>query len=166
MKKLFLLLFIASTFGSCAIAQQVSDQDKKLAALKKEAKTKIDQKAKMAQVMVDKVFSFAELGFQEEETSKYLTGILKENGFTVEEGISGIPTAWWAKWGSGKPVIAIGSDLDCIPKASQKPGVAYHDPIVEGAPGHGEGHNSGSPLNILAALTVKEIMEREGSLAL
>ncbi len=162
MKKLFLLLFIASTFGSCAIAQQVSDQDKKLAALKKEAKTKIDQKAKMAQVMVDKVFSFAELGFQEEETSKYLTGILKENGFTVEEGISGIPTAWWAKWGSGKPVIAIGSDLDCIPKASQKPGVAYHDPIVEGAPGHGEGHNSGSPLNILAALTVKEIMEREG----
>jgi len=162
MKKLLLLLFVASSFGSCAVAQQMSAEDKKLAALKKEAKTKIDQKAKMAQVMVDKVFSFAELGFQEIETSKYLTGILKENGFTVEEGISGIPTAWWAKWGSGKPVIAIGSDLDCIPKASQKPGVAYHDPIVEGAPGHGEGHNSGSPLNILAALTVKEIMEREG----
>ncbi len=162
MKKLLLLLFVASSFGSCAVAQQMSAEDKKLAALKKEAKTKIDQKAKMAQVMVDKVFSFAELGFQEEETSKYLTGILKENGFTVEEGISGIPTAWWAKWGSGKPVIAIGSDLDCIPKASQKPGVAYHDPIVEGAPGHGEGHNSGSPLNIIAALTVKEIMEREG----
>jgi len=162
MKKLLLLLFVASSFGSCAVAQQMSAEDKKLAALKKEVKTKIDKKAKMAQVMVDKVFSFAELGFQEEETSKYLTDILKENGFTVEEGISGIPTAWWAKWGSGKPVIAIGSDLDCIPKASQKPGVAYHDPIVEGAPGHGEGHNSGSPLNILAVLAVKEIMEREG----
>ena len=162
MKKIFLLLSIATMIASCAIAQKTTSTDKKLAALKKEAKAKIDAKAKMAQVMVDKVFSFAELGFQEEETSKYLTGILKENGFTVEEGISGIPTAWWAKWGSGKPVIAIGSDLDCIPKASQKPGVAYHDPIVEGAPGHGEGHNSGSPLNILAALTVKEIMEREG----
>ena len=162
MKKLLLLLFIAANITSCATAQKMSPADKKLADLKKEAAKKIDQKAKMAQVMVDKVFSFAELGFQEEETSKYLTGILKENGFEIEEGISGIPTAWWAKWGSGKPVIAIGSDLDCIPKASQKPGVAYHDPIVDGAPGHGEGHNSGTPLNILAALTVKEIMEREG----
>lgn len=141
---------------------QAKKTNKKLEALKKEAVQTIDNKTKMAQVMVDKVFSFAELGFQEVETSKYLTDILKENGFTVEYGISGIPTAWWAKWGSGKPVIALGSDLDCIPKASQKPGVAYHDPIVEGAPGHGEGHNSGSPLNILAALTVKEIMEKEG----
>ena len=51
--------------------------------------------------------------------------------------------------------------MDCIPKASQYPGVAYHKPIVEGAPGHGEGHNSGIPLNITAALAVKQIMERE-----
>ena len=50
------------------------------------------------------------------------------------------------RWGSGKPVIALGSDIDGIPQASQKPGVAYHDPIIEGAPGHGEGHNSGVPL--------------------
>src|SRR5437762_10465011 len=64
-------------------------------------------------------------------------------------------------WGSGKPVIAIGSDIDCIPQASQKPGVAYHDPIIEGAPGHGEGHNSGVPLNIVAAIAVKKIMERD-----
>ncbi|MEM1121019.1 MAG: amidohydrolase [Bacteroidota bacterium] len=162
MKKLLLFLFVAVTLTACATAQKMSPTEKKLATLKKEAAATIDQKAKMAQVMVDKVFSFAELGFQEEETSKYLTGILKQNGFSIEDGISGIPTAWWAKWGSGKPVIAIGSDLDCIPKASQKPGVAYHDPIVEGAPGHGEGHNAGTPLNILAALTVKEIMEREG----
>src|SRR5262249_10097282 len=70
-------------------------------------------------------------------------------------------TAWFATWGSGKPVIAIGSDIDDIPQASQKPGVAYHDPIIEGAPGHGEGHNSGVPLNITAALVVKKIMERE-----
>lgn len=130
-------------------------------ALKKEVRENVLAKSKMAQVMVDKVFSFSELGFQEIETSKYLTEILKNNGFEVEYGISGVPTAWWAKWGSGKPVIAIGSDIDCIPKASQKPGVAYHDPIVKGAPGHGEGHNSGTPLNIVAVLAVKEIMERE-----
>jgi aminobenzoyl-glutamate utilization protein B len=51
--------------------------------------------------------------------------------------------------------------VDCIPKASQKPGVAYWDPIVQGAPGHGEGHNSGQALNIISALVVKKIMERE-----
>jgi len=58
-------------------------------------------------------------------------------------------------------VIALGSDIDDIPQASQKPGVAYHDPMIEGAPGHGEGHNSGMPLNIIAALAVKKVMERE-----
>jgi aminobenzoyl-glutamate utilization protein B len=79
----------------------------------------------------------------------------------VEEGISGMPTAWWATWGSGEPVIALGSDIDGIPKASQKPGVAYRDPLVEGAPGHGEGHNSGQAVNVTAALALKKIMERE-----
>ena len=78
-----------------------------------------------------------------------------------KKGVAGIPTAFIATWGSGKPVLALGSDIDGIPQASQKPGVAYHDPIIEGAPGHGEGHNSGEPLNITAALAVKKIMERE-----
>jgi aminobenzoyl-glutamate utilization protein B len=133
----------------------------KLDALKKELSAEIDKQQKITQEMVDMVFSFGELGFQEGETSRYLTDILKKNGFTIEEGIAGIPTAWTAKWGSGKPVIAIGSDIDCIPKASQKPGVAYHDPIIEGAPGHGEGHNAGVPLNITAVLALKKIMERE-----
>jgi aminobenzoyl-glutamate utilization protein B len=160
MKKLtIILVVIIATFSLNA---QKKYSSKQIEAIKKEAADKVAANAKLGQVMVDKVFSFAELGFQEVETSKYLTGILEENGFTIERGISGIPTAWMATWGSGKPVIAIGSDLDCIPKASQKPGVAYHDPIVDGAPGHGEGHNAGSPLNVLAVLAVKEIMEREG----
>ena len=110
----------------------------------------------MTQQMVDQVFSFGELGFQEFETSKYLTGILRENGFTVTTNVAGMPTAWTARWGSGKPVIALGSDIDDIPQASQKPGVAYHDPLIAGAPGHGEGHNSGLPLQITAALAVKK----------
>src|SRR5207244_3486668 len=78
----------------------------------------------MTQQMVDQVFSFAELGFQEFDTSNYLTGILEKNGFKLERGYAGIPTAWTATWGSGKPVNAIGSDIDDIPQASQKPGVA------------------------------------------
>ena len=135
--------------------------EERLETLKIEVQQEIDKNAKMAQVMVDKVFSFAELGFHEKETAKYITGILEKNGFKIEHGISGVPTAWWASWGSGKPVIAIGSDVDCIPRASQKPGVAYHDPIVVGAPGHGEGHNAGVPLNVMAALAVKDIMKRE-----
>ncbi|HEV3056872.1 MAG TPA: hypothetical protein VGY48_01430 [Vicinamibacterales bacterium] len=130
-------------------------------ALKKEAAADVDSMRVMTQQMVDQVFSFAELGFQEYETSKYLTGILEKNGFKLERAYAGIPTAWTATWGTGKPVIAIGSDIDDIPQASQKPGVGYHDPLIEGAPGHGEGHNSGVPLNITAALAVKKIMERE-----
>src|SRR6201994_786431 len=133
----------------------------KVASMKADLVGQIDAMKKQAQVMVDSVFSFGELGFQEFETSKYLTGILENEGFKIERNYAGIPTAWTATWGSGKPVIAIGSDIDDIPQASQKPGVGYHDPIIAGAPGHGEGHNSGQPLNITAVLAVKELMQRE-----
>ena len=133
----------------------------RVARLKSEAAADIDSMKVFTQQMVDSVFSFGELGFQEFETNRYLIDILKKNGFSVEEGVAGIPTAFIATWGSGKPVLALGSDIDGIPQASQKPGVAYHDPIIEGAPGHGEGHNSGEPLNITAALAVKKIMQRE-----
>ncbi len=133
----------------------------RLESLKAEAAKEIDARAKMIQEMVDQVFSYSELGFQEFETSKYLTGLLEENGFKVDRGVAGIPTAFVARWGSGKPVISLGSDIDDIPQAGQKPGVGYRDPIIAGAPGHGEGHNSGMPLNIAAAIVVKKIMERE-----
>src|SRR6202163_1449244 len=145
---------------ACAFAQPKIDPQKE-AAMKADLTGQIDAMKKRAQVMVDSVFSFGELGFQEFETSKYLSGILEKEGFKIERGIAGIPTAWVASWGEGKPVIALGSDIDDIPQASQRPAVPYHDPMIEGAPGHGEGHNSGVPLNIIAALAVKKIMERE-----
>lgn len=146
----------------CSLALPLAAADaQREAALKADLAGQIDGMKKQAQVMNDMVFSFGELGFQEVETSKYLSGILENDGFKVEHGVAGIPTAWMASWGEGKPVIALGSDIDCIPQASQKPGVAYHDPIVAGAPGHGEGHNSGEPLNIVAAIAVKKLMERE-----
>ena len=141
---------------------QKKRSNKQIEKLKSEAAVLVEENKKLSQVMVDKIFSFSELGFQEVESSKYLTGILAENGFEIEHSISGIPTAWFATWSNGDgPVIALGSDVDCIPKASQYPGVAYHKPIVKGAPGHGEGHNSGIPMNISSALAVKKIMERE-----
>src|ERR1700761_4281405 len=130
-------------------------------AMKADLTGQVDSMRDQVQIMIDTIFSFAELGFQEYETSKYLTGMLEAEGFKVERGIAGIPTAWMATWGSGKPVIALGSDIDCIPQASQKPGVAWHDPLIPGAPGHGEGHNSGQVVNIAAALAVKRVMQRE-----
>src|SRR5579863_1670556 len=146
--------------SSCIFAQSKLAPDRE-AVIRSDLTGQVEALKKQAQVMVDTVFSFGELGFQEFETSKYLTGILEKEGFTIERNVAGIPTAWVATWGSGKPVIALGSDIDDIPQASQKPGVAYHDPLIEGAPGHGEGHNSGMPLNITAALAVKKIMQRE-----
>ncbi|PYR50186.1 MAG: amidohydrolase [Acidobacteria bacterium] len=133
----------------------------KLDQYKRDVGLEVDAMQENIQKWNDTVFSFAEPGFQEFETSKYLTGILKQNGFLIQESLAGIPTAWTATWGTGKPVIALGSDIDDIPQASQKPGVAWHEPIIEGAPGHGEGHNSGMPLQIAAALAVKKIMEQQ-----
>lgn len=144
----------------CAGAQ-TDDPPSRRASLRAEAVRLVEGMQKQAQVMVDTVYSFGELGFQEHETSRYLTGILEKEGFTVERGVAGIPTAWVASWGEGKPVISLGSDIDDVPGASQKPGIPWHEPQVEGAPGHGEGHNSGVPLNIVAALAAKRIMERE-----
>src|SRR4051812_27694239 len=156
LRRFTLLLFVAA----CALAQTKPTPERE-AAMKADLAGQIDSMKKQAQVMVDSVFSFGELGFQEYETSKYLTGILEKEGFKLERGVAGIPTAWLATWGSGKPVISLGSDIDDIPQASQKPGVGWHEPMIDGAPGHGEGHNSGMPLNIVAALAVKKVMERE-----
>ena len=137
------------------------DADPRLDDFKQEVTVDIEARRDFTQQMVDSIFSFSELGFQEFETQRYVTGILEAHGFAVERGVAGIPTAWVARWGSGTPVIALGTDIDGIPQASQKPGVAYRDPLVEGAPGHGEGHNSGQALIVTAALAVKKIMERE-----
>src|SRR6202158_5051847 len=157
MRKLALSLLLGA---ACVLAQPKVAPDKE-AAMKADLAGQIDAMKKQARVMVDSVFSFGELGFQEFETVKYLTGILEKEGFKIERGMAGIPTAFMATWGEGKPVIALGSDIDDIPQASQKPGVAWHEPMIEGAPGHGEGHNSGVPLNIIAAIAVKKVMERE-----
>ena len=167
------ILALAAVAGTVSLAQEppqgppapppmtIPKDDPRIEKLKTEAAADVESMKDHTQQMVDSIFSFGELGFQETETHRYVVGILKKNGFSVQEGIAGIPTAFMASWGSGKPVIALGSDIDGIPQASQKPGVAYHDPLVEGAPGHGEGHNSGVPLNITAAIAVKKIMERE-----
>ena len=160
----FLARACAATFAAALLIPVplvAQDTDARLEALKTEALALVEGRAKLVQEIVDHLFSFGELGMQEFETQRYLTELLAENGFEIELGVAGMPSAWTARWGSGKPVIALGSDVDGIPKSNQKPGVGYHEAIVEAAPGHGEGHNSGQAVNIVAALAVKEIMERD-----
>jgi aminobenzoyl-glutamate utilization protein B len=164
----FVAVVMLAAFAGAPLAQEgarkppaAAKEDPRIAKLKAEAVESVDGLAAFTQQMVDQIFSFGELGFQEVETHRYLVDVLRKNGFSVQEGIAGIPTAFMATWGSGKPVIALGSDIDGIPQSSQKPGVAYHAPLVDGAPGHGEGHNSGQAVNITAAIAVKKIMERD-----
>lgn len=165
MKKIAALFIWIAVFSHAVEAHNESSVDesppREFTGLKVEAVASIDKNRKLTQEIVDSLFSFSELAFQEFESQRYLTEILEANGFTVETGVSGLPSAWWATWGSGKPVIALGSDVDGIPKSSQVPGVPFRKALVEGAPGHGEGHNSGQAVNITAALAVKAIMERD-----
>ena len=161
MKKTNLLLATLLIIGPLSsIQSQDKFSKRKIANLKQEVSQLVEQDKKMTQVMIDKVFSFGELGFQEFETSKYLSKILEENGFDIEYQISGIPTSWLATWsnGEGGPTIALGSDFDGDPSTSQYPGVAYEKPVVDGAPGHGEGHNIGLPIVITSAISIKKIM--------
>src|SRR4026207_75946 len=105
--------------GAAAMGQAATGADPRLEKLKAEALTSAEGRAKTAQESVAILFSVGELGFQEFETSKYLTGILEQNGFKVERGVAGIPTSWVAKWGSGKPVISLGSDIAGTPQPPQ-----------------------------------------------
>ncbi len=132
------------------------------AELKAAVSAGVDKRAKLVQEMVDSIFSFAEPGFQEFKTSEYITGILKSNGFVIKQGVAGIPTAWTATWGSEGPLIALGSDIDALLGLSQVPGSPTVTPQVAGAPGHGEGHNSGMPAIVAAALATKDVMQKNG----
>jgi len=130
--------------------------------LRAEILAEVEGMAELSQQMVDTVFSFSELGFQENWTADYVTGILADEGFTVERGCAGMSTCYVASWGNGHPVIGFMGDIDGLPETSQRPGVAYHDPLIPGGPGHGEGHNSAPAVDVVAAIATKRVMERHG----
>ncbi|MEW5976728.1 MAG: amidohydrolase [Acidobacteriota bacterium] len=157
MQKTFALLCLYLGLPLLAAAQNVD-----LETLKKSALQMIDARRVFTQQMVDSIFSFSELGFQETQTAEYVTEILAREGFTVSRGLAGMPTAFVATWGSGKPVIGFMADIDGLPETSQKPGVAYQAPLIPNGPGHGEGHNAGQAVNVTAAVVVKKLMERHG----
>src|SRR5688572_15749183 len=112
--------------------------------------------------MADSIWSFAELGLQEHKSSALLIETLEREGFKVEKGLAGMPTCFVASFGSGKPVIGILAEYDALPMISQKAFAVERDPVVEGAPGHGCGHNMMGPAAAAAAIAVKRAIEQHG----
>jgi aminobenzoyl-glutamate utilization protein B len=108
----------------------------------------------------DAIWSFAELGLQEFKSSALLVGTLESEGFQVEKGLADMPTCFVASYGSGKPVIGILAEFDALPMLSQQAAVPRHRPVVDGAPGHGCGHNRMGAAATAAAIAVKRAMEK------
>ncbi|MDB4584935.1 amidohydrolase, partial [Draconibacterium sp.] len=108
----------------------------------------------------DKIWSFAELGLQEFQSSGLLIETLEKEGFSIHKGLAGMPTCFVATYGSGKPVIGILAEYDALPMISQNPRTAEQNPLVEGAPGHGCGHNMMGTASIASAIATKKAMEK------
>jgi len=107
------------------------------------------------------IWEAPELGFHEEKSSALLREELRTAGFRIQAGVAGMPTAFTAEWGAGKPVIAILGEFDALPGLSQKD-VPHTEAVTAGAPGHGCGHNLLGTASALAAVAVKEEMEARG----
>jgi len=154
---LALALGLASGFPVHLSAQNLED-------LKEEVFEEVSspELRKLSQEMVDMIYSFSELGFQEVWTSGYVTGVLEKEGFSVERGCAGMPTCYIGTWGAGKPVVGFMGDIDALPETSQRPGVPWQEPLIPLGPGHGEGHNSAAAVDVVAAIATKRVMERHG----
>lgn len=101
-----------------------------------------------------------ELSLVEFKSSTKLIEYLDQNGFKIKRGISGMPTAFIATWGLGKPVIGFIAEYDALPNLSQKAGVSTPEPIIIGGPGHGCGHNLIGTSSCIAAISTKVAMEK------
>jgi aminobenzoyl-glutamate utilization protein B len=150
-------LSAALALGVTLLAQSAHAQTDTRKAL---AYAAIDRNADQIATIGDTVYYFGELGMQEIESAKFVKGVLESIGFTVETGTAGMSTNIWAHWGTGKPQIVIVSEIDALPGGSQAPLAIDHKPLVNGAPGHMEGHNTHAGVAIGAAYAVKQAMQR------
>lgn len=152
MKKLtYLLVFSCMLPGLTAFGQMSKNKKAIQASVEKHEKELIR--------VSDEIWAAAEIAFQETKSSQALIDYAEQNGFSVEKGVAGMPTAFVATYGSGSPVIGILGEFDALPGLSQKT-VPTKDPVMEGAPGHGCGHNMFGTASLGAAIAAKELMEQ------
>ena len=121
----------------------------------------LDAQAPAYTTIEQKIWGFAEVGYQEVKSSALLQEKLTQEGFAVKAGIAGIPTAFVATYGSGEPVIGILAEFDALPGLSQEAGPEKKAIIPEGA-GHGCGHNLFGTASVAAAVAVKDWMKTSG----
>ncbi len=107
----------------------------------------------------DSIWSFAEIGLEEYKSSRCISDYAERGGFIVEREISGMPTAFIASYGQGKPIIGVFSEYDALPGLSQK-AISKKEAFTEGAPGHGCGHNLIGTGGLGAAMAIKDMMEK------
>jgi len=127
-------------------------------AAKKKAFSWISENEHRITETSDKIWEFAEIGYQEVKSASLLSEELRKAGFKVEIGVAGIPTAFVATWGEGKPVIGVMGEYDALTGLSQKK-LPRKEPIIEGAPGHGCGHNLHGTSGMAGVIAAKVAME-------
>lgn len=118
----------------------------------------IDKNYSELSQLSDRIWSYKEIAFQEEQSSKALSEYAMKQGFRVTRGVADIPTAFIAEFGSGKPVIGILGEFDALPGLSQK-AVPVKEAVDDGGPGHGCGHNLFGVASLGAATAIKELIE-------
>ena len=120
----------------------------------------IDEKKQCWTKASDQIWNYAETKFQETRSSETLCSLLAQEGFDVETGIAGLPTAFVASFGSGAPVIAFLGEYDALSGLSQQEGLPEKKPLIEGGNGHGCGHHLLGVGSLAAAAAVKEILTK------
>ena len=131
--------------------------------LKQSALDAIENSKDLIASVADQIWEYAELSLQEVQSAALYCKVLKEQGFAVEEGICGIPTAFAASYGSGKPVIGILAEYDALSGLSQKGGSTVKEELTAGGNGHGCGHNLLGAGALAAALGVKHYLQQSGA---
>ena len=105
------------------------------------------------------IWDYAEPIFEEYKSSARLSALLEQEGFSVTKGVAGLPTAFIASWGEGKPVIGFMGEFDALPNLSQKADSVEREPIIEGGHGHGCGHHTLGTAAVAAAIAVKDYLK-------
>lgn len=169
MKRRFLLIFFIA-LGLSGPPLFLSAEDNPLQILVKPAKLTPLKKAAIAWVeanmadltkLNDEIWQAAEVAMKEYLSAEALASYIEKNGFKVERGVAGLPTAFVGVYGSGDPVIGFLAEYDALPGLSQE-ATSVQKPVREGDPGHGCGHNVFGVASVAAAVATKEAMEKGG----